>query len=406
MARRVKSESLENLRTVVEASKDKTVNAVGDMGVVMANAVAESERNDEYVAEVMGELKKEAGGLTPEEGSTGEPVEDRLNKKLQLSEDLEDFVDTPAEEKQKKTREVDDTKAETYLEYDMFDFIYELLSTYNDPRRTPKQPLDHEQYRFGGFGRDKYKGLDAQTASLAKRIDACDALGIDYKDDYDKTVEAKITAKIKEQAAMSDNGGKGPSIASGGDYIELYAQVPEILADAIAICDMFGFKYKGPDATYAEKRPWLMKKKDEWLSYRYTLKIYIPCNADGFPMSIQEYFEPRGIDWKDIMPDVYVTGYEKEVARQERDAAAAQKKAEREAALANKEAAKAQNDKRVDEIVDEFIIYAAQHGDESLEGIKRNMISKMREEKLTFKIKDVTDKLFNAFDDSEFDDAE
>lgn len=404
MARRVKCESLQNLKTVVNASSEKTVDAVGDMGVVMANAVAESARNDEYVEKVMDELKKESEGLTPEEGSTGAPVKDELNKKIKLSEDLEDFVDDAEDEK--KTRITDESKAERYVDFDMFDFIYEFLATYNDPLRTPVNFLGSEYHRFGGFGRDRYKGLDAATASKIKRMEACDALGIEYTETYDKEIERKITDMIKYLASMDDSGNKGPAIASGGDYIELYGQDPEEFKGAIELCKRYDLEYKGPDKTYKEKRPWLMKKKDEWLSYRYTMKIYVPCGTDGFPMNAVEYLESKNIALEDAMPPAYVTGYRKAVARAEREQQQALAKKAREDAKAAKEAEKAAMESRVKEIVDEFIVYAAQHGDESFEGIKRNMISKLRSEGLTFKITDVTNQLFDAFNDDELDEAE
>ena len=152
--RRIKSESIENLKRVVEV-KDDNVEIVGDMGVVMADAYAESVKNEEHIEEVKDDLEKKADYIKTENPDTGKEVKNEFTAKLVLDEAMEDYV---APQPSKPTKVYDDDQFDTYWDMDMFDFIYELVSI-SDPRRKPIDPLGRPHARFSVTGRDKYAGL-------------------------------------------------------------------------------------------------------------------------------------------------------------------------------------------------------------------------------------------------------
>lgn len=315
--RRIKSESIENLKRVVEV-KDDNVEVVGDMGVVMADAYAESIKNDEHVGEVKDELEKKADDIKTENPGVGKEVKNEFTAKLVLDEAMEDFA---ASETEKKTRVYDDDEFDTYWDMDMFDFIYELVSI-SDPRRKPLDPLGRQHARFSVTGRDKYAGLtDAQKEIEKKREKEFIANGGDIN-----------------QVGASQ-------VASAGDYIEVYAHDLFRFDDIQEICNKFKFETKGPEETYKMKRNrFMMAAKDEWITYPYVFRIYVPCDDSGYPMLMEDYFATLDLTLEDVMNPEFCQHYRKIEAK-------IQAEAEK---LKAKDAKKA-NDAEVDKMIEAAI---------------------------------------------------
>lgn len=328
-ARRIKSESLENLKRVVDV-KDDNVEVVGDMGVVMADAYAESVKNEEHVEEVKDELDKKADAVKTENPDTGKEVENEFTAKLVLDEDLDDFS---VAEKNVRTKVYEDDRFDIYWDMDMFDFIYELVSI-SDQRRKPIDPLGRPHARFSVTGRDKYAGLT----------------------DEQKRIEQKREREFIK--AGGDVGQIGASqVASAGNYIEVYAHDLFRFNDIQEICKLYKFETKGPEETFKMKRNrFMMSAKDEWLTYPYVFRIYVPCDSNGYPMMIDDYFETIGLKLEDVMNPHFCEQYrkleakikkeaEEMIAKREKELA---KSAEKEAAFAKKE----ENDKKVVEMIE------------------------------------------------------
>lgn len=315
--RRIKSESIENLKRVVEV-KDDNVEVVGDMGVVMADAYAESIKNDEHVEEVKDELEKKADDIKTENPDTGKEVKNEFTAKLVLDEAMEDYV---APQPSKPTKVYDDDQFDTYWDMDMFDFIYELVSI-SDARRKPIDPLGRPHARFSVTGRDKYAGLtDAQKKIEKDREKQMLADGVDIN-----------------QVGASQ-------VASAGDYIEVYAHDLFRFNDIQEICKIYKFETRGPEETYKLKRNrFMMAAKDEWITYPYVFRIYVPCEENGYPMMMEDYFETLGLKLENVMNASFCEHYRKIEAR-----------IQAEADKLREKDAKKNNDARVAEIIEEVI---------------------------------------------------
>ena len=301
--RRIKSESIENLKRVVEV-KDDNVEIVGDMGVVMADAYAESVKNEEHIEEVKDDLEKKADYIKTENPDTGKEVKNEFTAKLVLDEAMEDYV---APQPSKPTKVYDDDQFDTYWDMDMFDFIYELVSI-SDPRRKPIDPLGRPHARFSVTGRDKYAGL---------------------------TDEQKRIEKDREKKMIADgvdvNQVGASQVASSGNYIEVYAYDLFRFDDIREICKIYKFKTKGPEETYKLKRNrFMMAAKDEWITYPYVFRIYVPCDNSGYPMMIEDYFETLGLKLEDVMNAGFCEHYRKIEARIQAEADKLREKEEKD----------------------------------------------------------------------------
>lgn len=309
--RRIKSESIENLKRVVEV-KDDNVEVVGDMGVVMADAYAESIKNDEHVEEVKDELEKKADDIKTENPDTGKEVKNEFTAKLVLDEAMDDYV---APQPSKPTKVYDDDQFDTYWDMDMFDFIYELVSI-SDARRKPIDPLGRPHARFSVTGRDKYAGLTDEQKKI------------------EKDREKKMIAD-----GMDVNQVGASQVASAGDYIEVYAHDLFRFNDIQEICKIYKFETKGPEETYKLKRNrFMMAAKDEWITYPYVFRIYVPCEDNGYPMMMDDYFETLGLKLEDVMNAGFCEHYRKIEARIQAEADKLREKEEKERTKAYKSA--------------------------------------------------------------------
>lgn len=263
--RRTRNEAFDNLHRVVD-SDNPTV--VGQMNVVMADAIQDSVRNEEHIEEVNDQMKKSAEVVAPEKPAEAEaPVKNEFTAKLVLDESLVDFTlkeEAPA--KDGRARKVyDDDDEDEYLDYDMFDFIYGLVT---DCWPKPLNPLNHRMRKFMYIGSDKYAG------------DASD----DASDGHNQ-------------------------VASWGDTIQVYANTPEDFRDIQEVCELYKFSYDGPTPKRSKSTYW-----------NYSFTINVPCVSSGYPYMVEEYFESIGKTLEDVMPPDFCKQYRKRQARVEAEA--------------------------------------------------------------------------------------
>lgn len=255
--RRIKTESMEYLGKAIE-------NTRGVVDIVTANAYAESVENEKRVEEVNDELNKKAETVKTPDPDKGNDVKNEYTAQLVLDESLSDFESpetssTSKDGRSKKVYEEDDE--DDYLDYDMFDFIYGLVT---DCWPKPKNPLNHRIRKFMYIG----------------------------SDDYLKTNSLQGVTQV----------------ATSGDTVEVYANSKEEFKDIIEICNMYSFKYEGP----AEKR-------SSYSHWNFTLTIFVPCSGNGYPEMVEDYFDKLGMTMEDVMPADFCTQYRKRQARIERE---------------------------------------------------------------------------------------
>lgn len=259
--RRIKSESIENLRRVVERDDPQVV---GSMDVVMADAYAESVANDEHAEEVKNELDKKADSVKTDNPDTGKEVKNEFTAELVLDESIQDFsLDDSASKKDGRSNKVyDDDGEDDYLDYDMFDFIYGLVT---DCWPKPKNPLDHRIRKFMYVG----------------------------SDDYLKTNSLKGTNQV----------------AVSGDSIEIYANEASAFDDIKAICNLYKFTYEGPN-----------EKRSSASHWNFSFKIEVPTEGNGYPAMVEDYFEGIGKTLEDVMPPDFCKQYRKRQERIQKEA--------------------------------------------------------------------------------------
>jgi len=267
--RRLKNESIDNLQRVVDAEAPAVV---GQMDVVMADAVQESAKNDEHAEEVATQLQKTADVVIPEDPKEEKPaVDNKFTAKLVLDESLEDFslVTEDATPKDGRARKVyDDDDEDEYLDYDMFDFVYGLVT---DCWPKPLNPLGHKMRKFMYIGSDKY-------------MDSPDA---DTRDSSDGHAQ----------------------VASYGDSIEVYSNNPADFKDIEDVCKLYKLSYSGPHRRRSKSTYW-----------EYSFRVNVPCVSSGYPYMVEEYFETLGMTMEDVMPADFCKQYRKRQATVEKEA--------------------------------------------------------------------------------------
>ena len=117
-------ESMSNLDRVVNF-KDDSVEVHSDMGIVMTDAYDESIKNVAKVEEIQDELDKKAETIIPEDPEAPLNVKNDYTATLKLDESFDDFDLTEA---RKRVSARDENDSDKYLDYDMFEFVYELLA--------------------------------------------------------------------------------------------------------------------------------------------------------------------------------------------------------------------------------------------------------------------------------------
>ena len=252
--------ALDNLENVLT---DKDIPANVEVDPVTANAYIESKKAAEHVEEVKEELEERA-----EEIATKNPEEpevkgkDMYTTKLTLDESLEDF-DINADIK-KRVNDEDDR----YLDFDMFDFIYNLFSSETDSLIRPKKALSNIKSKRGRSNdNDKpsfnYSGFDSYTKG-----------------------------EDEDNAALGT-----PQISSDMDgNILLYKDNESDFDIVIDLCNEYKLKYEGP-----------VSRRATWVRWAYSFKIYVPTYSDGMPMSVEDYFEDIGIPLEEVMPQDFIS---------------------------------------------------------------------------------------------------
>lgn len=265
--RRRKNESFETLKSLTDNQK---IDVVAQVDATTAAAVKESAENEKHMEDVQQELEKAAQPVHPKKPEEPETApQNDFTAKLVLEESIADFKlyeDKKTDGRASKVYEDDDE--DEYLDYDMFDFIYGLVT---DCWPKPINPLGHKMRKFMYIGSDKY--IDSDATEVGNVTDG------------------------------------HAQVASTGDSIEVYANTPEEFNDIEEICKMYGFTYSGPTPKRSKSTYW-----------NYSFKIDVPCVGSGYPYMVEEYFETIGKTLEDVMPADFCKQYRKRQAKIEKEA--------------------------------------------------------------------------------------
>lgn len=256
--RRTKNESFENMNSIMTSDK---VDVVVGVDSTTAKAYDDNQKAEECVEEVKKELDDKAKEVVTSDPETGKEVKNEYTAKLVLDESLADY-EAPKVADGRANKVYENDYEDPHLDYDMFDFIYGLVT---DSDYKPLNPLDHRLRKFMYVGSDDY---------------------------------------LKTNSSDGHN-----QVAVTGDSIEVYANEVESFDDIKAICDLYEFTYSGPEAKRSGESHW-----------NFSFTIDVPVESSGYPMMVDEYFESLGMTLEDVMPAAWCKQYRKKINMIEQEA--------------------------------------------------------------------------------------
>lgn len=335
-------ESMENLERVVNF-EDDNVDVHAEIDVVMADAYDGDLAAKEHVAEVMDNLTKDVDDIVPGMPEAELPTENKYTTQLKLDENLTDFKLTEENAR-------DETDSDKYLDYDMLEFVYELLSSGSKGitniapiRPQVMRPNHHGDMEmqpiptFSPYGAqiiDKHAvaelGLSLLTSDVSEMLKilpksikddiqrrAYTVKGFDtsmhtvfdeicdlYSDQVNKLVDRYNTKMLREDpdyepvtaydvlgyALLNNLKVTGtPQISEFGNKIVIYAQ-------DLKIFDYVKEGLKHYFITTEEPR-----KKGNILSHwNYSMVVNVPCDANGNPLLLVDYLDEHGWTFEDV----------------------------------------------------------------------------------------------------------
>lgn len=274
-------ESMANIDRVVNFKNDD-VEVHSDMDIVMTDAYDESIKNVETVAEIKDELEKAADGVTPEDPEAPAPIKNIYTTGLKIDESLEEFN---LSEARKKVAARDENDTDKYLDYDMFEFVYELLAAgakgiTNIAPKTPVVWRKKVTYR-------KNKNGDKVPA----------------KEVWGWFPMQKFMAIGSDDASYGgENEGTGvPQIAVEGNDVIVYSDDLDDLKQAADGVAQYKIKCGEPKYKLNEKSHW-----------DYSMKVFVPVYSDGEIMLMSDYLDDIGMSVEDVMPPANAKSFRKQ----------------------------------------------------------------------------------------------
>ena len=224
--------AMENMNKVID---NKIAPANTEIDVVTTNAVLEDKEAVEHVEEVKDELNKRAEEIKTEDPAAPEVKVKNIYTKLKLEESVSDFdVKSLA----------DDSDEDDYLDYDMFDFAYGLVT---DDWPRPKNILGRRIRKF-------------------QHTDS---------DDYIKTNEPTGMSQV------------GTDMVGN---VVVYSNDPDAFDDVKQMCDYYHL-------TYSNVRP-SSNKNSHW-AYNFTINV--PMTGAGYPVMAEDFFAQFGWTLEDVI---------------------------------------------------------------------------------------------------------
>lgn len=229
---------------IAKVAESKIITANTELDPTTANAYIESKEAAEHVTEVVSELEEKANEIITESPKAPEVKEKNMYTKLTLDEDVKDY-------KALWDAASDDDEEDEYLDYDMHNFIYGIVT---DSWPRPKNPLNHPIRKF------QYTG----------------------EDDYLKTNENKGVPQVS-----TDFDGN----------IVVYADTVDAFDDVRAVCEHYHIYCKP-----------VKPKGSKFSRWAFSMTIEVPQASNGYPMMAEDFFDQYGLTMEDVIEDHKVGG--------------------------------------------------------------------------------------------------
>ena len=250
--------STKNIEAAVDAD---TVTA---MDFCLSAAYQETKNNAQQCEEVFNELDKKAEQVVVDSADTPKyKINNVYTQKLTLDESVEDSASF-------FKNLSDDSDEDEYLDYDMFDFIYGIVT---DDWPRPKNPLNRRIRKF-------------------QHTDS---------DDYIKTNDISGVSQVSTDIRGN---------------IVVFANDPAAFNDVREVCEYYHIKCG--QVTHR------MSRKSHW---KYNMTIFVPMSTEGYPLMVEDFFAKYGLTMKDVIEDHKVGGkvsnwgitYDKKVAKDRKE---------------------------------------------------------------------------------------
>ena len=274
-------ESMANIDRVVNFKNDD-VEVHSDMDIVMTDAYDESIKNVETVAEIKDELEKAADGITPENPEAPLTTKNEYTAELKLDESLEEF---DLNEARKRVSARDENDSDKYLDYDMFEFVYELLAAgaKGITNIAPKTPI---VYR---------KKVTYKKDKNGEKVPAKTIWGW-------FPMQKFMTAGSDDASYGGENEGTGvPQIAVEDNDVVVYSNDLDDLKQAADGVAQYKIKCGEPKYKLNEKSHW-----------DYNMKVFVPVYSDGEIMLMSDYLDDIGMSVEDVMPPANAKSFRKQ----------------------------------------------------------------------------------------------
>lgn len=290
-------EALENIKDVIDFQNDN-LDAHTELDIVMAAAYDDDMKAEEHLEEVNNELEDRADAIAVEEVTTPEVTVDNMyTAELRLDESIEDFK--LVEDGRSHAAASGGDWEEEYLEYDMARFVSGLCGGEDYPK--PLSPLGRRMRRFQSGSRDKYVStVDGEAEALVGTPQV-------VAEERYVTLYAQRSLSKKELVAFFDGdvsrasrvyrselGQISPDSPdyelidkTSTEYLDFLANNPAsnslqsaaAFDDIRAACDIYELEYTNP-----------VPKRSKASHWDYSMKVLIPLEDSGLPMTLEEYF--------------------------------------------------------------------------------------------------------------------
>lgn len=229
--------ALDNIDEVVENAE-----VVTTLDPVTSDAYINSVENAEKVSEIIDELETKAEEVATENPVAPEIKEKNIYTRLTLDESIQDFSYKDLS---------DDSDEDEYLDYDMFDFVYGLVT---DDWPRPKNPLGRKMRKFQHTDSDDYLKTNEPTGKSQVSTDS----------------EGNVVVYANDAAAFDD-------VREASDYYHL---------------------------SYSD----VQARKNERSHWAFNMTIYVPMTAEGYPEMVEDFFAKYDLKLSDVIEDHKVGG--------------------------------------------------------------------------------------------------
>lgn len=287
-------EGIENVDKVFE---NELLDAHVAIDPVLADAYIQNKEIELHVEETIDELNDKAEEVIEENPEAPLAVENVYTASLKLDESIEDF--RLVEDGRSHAAPRSDDWEEEYLEYDMARFVSGLCGGEDYPK--PLSPLGRRMKTFQSGSRDKYVNtVDGEPEALVGTPQV-------IPEDKYVTIYAQKSLTLsnlielfegdKERAKRVYRSELGQISSASPDYEPLDRSSAEYIAflsnndgtsgldsakafdDIKAACEIYELEYTKP-----------IPKRSRASHWDYSMKVMIPLEDNGLPMTLEEYF--------------------------------------------------------------------------------------------------------------------